>query len=264
MSAPLATDSSAQLRNNIYQPKSEPIDTHSTLAMQPQHSAPPASIILRSTVLNTESHHNPPLHSVSALGALPGTSIPPAMYQQLGILPDNNPNTNVASGIFDSSGALLPGLTHAQMESMLAMAGAPIPGHQLGDHQLETHQQAGPISETARKEAAAAARAARQAKRRTEKQKKQERTRKTHNLPVANMQPIANTNFATAVSMAAVTPAIYQGASLPPVPEAPIEAAEAHPQPSTSQQPPKSFSKREKGKKTSSAAGNKSEQRAVS
>jgi hypothetical protein len=253
------------MQNNIFQPKSEPIDTHSQLgapAMQPQRSAPPARLILRSTVLNMD----PPLHTVPALGALPGTSIPPEMYQQLGMLPGNNTATITADagdgGFFNSTGVsgyggldlLFPGVNHAQMDSIFPMAGVPIPGHhQLTDPLLQPHQQEGPSSETARKEAAAAARAARQAKRREEKQKKkEERTRKTSIVPVAELQPRATTIF---------VPAVLLGATA----QAPNAAGVTHhPQPSTSQQPPRSFSRRERGKKTSAASGNKSEQRAVS
>ncbi|KAL4545961.1 hypothetical protein Ndes2526B_g05082 [Nannochloris sp. 'desiccata'] len=240
------------------------MDTQSNLGalamQQQQHSAPPGNLILRSTVLNMEPHQRPPLHNVSASGALPGTSIPPEMYQQLGIImPDNIAITVGAGGggLFDSNGALLPGLNYTQMESMLAMAGVPFSGQQLGEHLLEAQQQSGPISETARKEAAAAARAARQAKRREEKLKKQDRARKISNVTPADLQPMANTNVATAASMAALPPAVLQvGPALVPTVVVPD-------QPSTSQQPLRSSSKRERGRKTSNAAGNKSEQRAI-
>jgi hypothetical protein len=218
------------------------------------HSAPPgAGVIHRSTILKVDPSpsQNPPpvtLNTEPSFATLPGATIPSEVYQQLGMLPNSFAVAGGSGGaLFDHNGALLPNLNfnYAQMESMLAMSGIPLP--EQHQQQLVVGDEGGPISEAARKEAAAAARAARQAKRKEEKERKQVRQRKTSN-DASQMQAIANAEL--------------HGVAQPgplALPTASLAAAAAAAQPAPSQQQPTSSRR----KRANSTEDQKTEQRAI-
>jgi hypothetical protein len=216
--------------------------------MQP----PPANIIHRSTVLKVDEEAPLPSQNPINSHVLPGTSLSSELYHQLGIMQSTTLPSNINAGgaLFDCNGALLPGMSYAEMESMLAMTGIPILANG-NQQQIEGQAAGGPISETARKEAAAAARAARQAKRKEGKQNKQQRQRKTSNQPNSSAAQVAGIEPA---AMAAIAAPVGLHPAMPP-------PASRAAQPSTSQQPASSG---RIGRKTSSGTATRTEQRAVS
>lgn len=229
-------------------------------AGHPSHQQPQPVFIHRSTILNPAAAAGAgafPSTSLAPLTTAPSAALNPGLLQHLGpmgMLQPGLPNAaagaamcagNIATN-FQLQQALLQqaqgqlGMPFGALPGMMAGPGGLLAGPQFGvnpagmsigaaaaaaaamQHEVGLTAGSGPISEAARKEAAAAARAARQAKRREEKQRQKEREMqrktKTEVVGAADVSmPMAIATPAEAAMAAAAAAAVMPLATMPVV-----------------------------------------------